>query len=312
MSETTEPQTPETRPSEEVAPDPAQPAVEEPGPHAEAGDGEGPGPSKVQPESISPEHLKTVLESLVFVADEPVTPGRLARAARTRLAEVRPVLAELVEEYAGRGIELVEVAGGYQFRSAASNAPFVRSFIAAKPIRLTRAQLEVLSISAYRQPVTRPEMDEIRGVDCGSAIKVLLERGLIKILGRKEEPGRPLLYGTTPAFLEFFGLASLGDLPTLKEFSELSDESRALFERKMGEALADGELERLTRESSVPPGAPDAEDEHADDGEVEDETAAAGPEPEHDDDDADDDDAAADDDDADDDDDDEEDEEDEA
>src|SRR5690606_26780750 len=119
--------------------------------------------------------------------------------------DVVRLLAELSEEYAGRGIELCELAGGYQFRSAAANAPFVREIVEAKPVRLSRAQLETLAIAAYRQPLTRPELEEIRGVDSGSALKVLLERGLVKILGRKDEVGRPLLYGTTPLFLEFFG-----------------------------------------------------------------------------------------------------------
>jgi segregation and condensation protein B len=187
--------------------------------------------------------LCSIVESLVFVSDQPVPTKKLARSARVRMAEVKKALDKLVGEYAGRGIELVEVGNGWQFRSAAKNADLVRAFIAQRPVRLTRAQLETLAIVAYRQPVTRPEMEEIRGVDSGSALRVLLDRGLLKILGRKEEPGRPLLYGTTPFFLEFFGLRALTDLPTLREFSELSDESRALFERKIGEPFDLRELE---------------------------------------------------------------------
>ncbi len=181
--------------------------------------------------------LKSVLESLIFVANKPVTERKLARAARSTLADVRPVLAKLVDEYADRGIRLQHVAGGYQFRSADDNAEFVKTFVAPKPIRLTRAQLETLAIIAYRQPITRPEVDDVRGVDSGSALGTLAERGLIKILGRKDEPGRPLLYGTTPRFLEFFGLGRLADLPTLQEFSELTEEHRALYERRMGEPI---------------------------------------------------------------------------
>ncbi|MDH4283462.1 MAG: SMC-Scp complex subunit ScpB, partial [Myxococcales bacterium] len=90
---------------------------------------------------------------------------------------------------------------------------------------------------AYRQPITRPEVDDVRGVDSGSSLKMLAERGLVKILGRKDEPGRPLVYGTTPGFLEFFGMSSLKDLPTLQEFSDLTDEHRALFERTIGESI---------------------------------------------------------------------------
>jgi segregation and condensation protein B len=101
-----------------------------------------------------------------------------------------------------------------------------------KPQRLTRAALETLAIIAYRQPVTRPEIEEIRGVDCGAVVKALLERRLVKILGKKEEPGRPILYGTTREFLEFFSLKDLASLPTLREFHELSEEHRDIVEKQ--------------------------------------------------------------------------------
>ena len=168
----------------------------------------------VTPEDEAPiaprgEALKKVLESLVFVSNGPVTAKRLARAARATIAEVQPLLDELVADYQHRGVHLYYVAGGYQFRSARESADFVKTLVAPKPIRLTRAQLETLAIIAYRQPITRPEVDDVRGVDSGSSLKVLTDRGLVKILGRKDEPGRPLVYGTTPQFLEFFGLGSL-------------------------------------------------------------------------------------------------------
>jgi segregation and condensation protein B len=180
-------------------------------------------------------HLKRTLESLIFVSDTIISIAQLARIVKSKQAEVRELLAELSIEYEGRGIELVEVAGGYQFRSCAASAPFVRDLVAQRPARLTRAQLETLALIAYRQPITRPEIDDVRGVDSGSAIKVLCERDLVKILGRKDEAGRPLLYGTTPFFLEFFGMSAMSDLPTLREFTELSDEHRELFQRKTGE-----------------------------------------------------------------------------
>ena len=195
------------------------------------------GPGLEKTAEVRESQLASVLESLIFVADKPVSDRQLAKAAGAKLPDVRAALDELKAHYDTRGIQLSEVSGGFQFRSALQNAPFVREFVARKPVRLTRAQVETLSIVAYRQPVTRPEIDEIRGVDSGAALKILAERGLLKILGRKEEVGRPLLYGTTPAFLEFFGLAGLGELPTLKEFTELSDESRGIFERRMGEPL---------------------------------------------------------------------------
>ena len=189
------------------------------------------------PIAPSGEALKNVLESLIFVSGGPVTAKRLARAARATIAEVQPLLDELVADYQHRGVHLYFVAGGYQFRSARETADFVKTLVAPKPIRLTRAQLETLAIVAYRQPMTRPEVDDVRGVDSGSSLKVLTDRGLVKILGRKDEPGRPLVYGTTPQFLEFFGLGSLKDLPTLQEFSDLTDEHKALFQEKTGESI---------------------------------------------------------------------------
>jgi segregation and condensation protein B len=127
---------------------------------------------------------------------------------------------------------------------------------------MTRAQLETLAIVSYRQPLTRPEIDDIRGVDSGPVLKTLLDRDLIKILGKKDEPGRPLLYGTTQTFLEFFGLKSLKDLPSLREFTELSDDSRRVFAREMAEASMPEETTTVDVDalaaaaSAVAPGAP--------------------------------------------------------
>jgi segregation and condensation protein B len=133
------------------------------------------------------------------------------------------------------GIVLQEVAGGWQLRSSPDVAEYARRFLKVKPQRLTRAALETLAIIAYRQPVTRPEIEEIRGVDSGAVVKALLERKLIKILGKKEEPGRPILYGTTREFLEFFALKDLASLPTLREFHELSEEHRDIVEKEAPE-----------------------------------------------------------------------------
>ncbi len=181
-------------------------------------------------------HLKGLIEALVFVSDRPVSIVELARAAgKADRKLVRGLLDELRREYAPRGIHLDEVAGGWLFRTSATYAPFVRDAAARKPVRMSRAQIETLAIVAYRQPLTRPEIDEIRGVDSGPVLKMLLERDLVRILGKKDEAGRPLLYGTTPAFLEFFGLKSLRDLPSLREFTELSDDSRKIYEQKMDE-----------------------------------------------------------------------------
>lgn len=212
-----------------------------------------PGPARAPPRSITERHLKTVVESLVFVSDKPITVQELARVARAEARDVRRLLHELREEYQGRGIQLDEVAGAWQFRSSVANAPFVRELLQAKPVRLTRAQVETLSIIAYRQPITRPEVDEIRGVDSGSALKVLLDRSLVRHIGRREEPGRPLLYGTTSQFLEFFGLRSLRDLPMLREYTELSPESEATLNERL--AAPEGAEARAPEA----PGGPDGD-----------------------------------------------------
>jgi segregation and condensation protein B len=197
------------------------------------------------------ERVKNVLESVVFVSESVMTAIQLGRIVKLRSAVVRELMAELIAEYEPRGIQLVEVGSGYQFRSAARNAEAVRDFVAQRPVRLTRAQLETLALIGYRQPITRPEIDEVRGVDSGSAMRVLLERDLIKLLGRKDEPGRPLLYGTTPYFLEFFGLKTLKELPTLREFTELNEENRALFKRKTGEEVGEAEAALAAAEESA-------------------------------------------------------------
>jgi segregation and condensation protein B len=186
-------------------------------------------------EGVSRQHLKGLVEALVFVSDRPVKTAELAKAASAEAKLVKELLAELVAEYRPRGVHLDEVAGGWAFRTSAAYAPFVRDLATQKPVRLTRAQIETLAIVAYRQPITRPETDDIRGVDSGPVLKLLLERDLVRILGRKDEPGRPVLYGTTTAFLELFGLKSLKDLPTLREFTDLNEDSRRVVERELGE-----------------------------------------------------------------------------
>jgi len=184
-------------------------------------------------------HLRGLLEALVFASDSPITPKELGKLASAPQKQVKEHLAELKIDYATRGMHLDEVAGGWVFRTSPQYAPFVRDLTKQKPVRLTRAQVETLAIIAYRQPITRPEIDDVRGVDSGPVLKLLLERDLVRILGKRDEPGRPLIYGSTGHFLEFFGLKSLKDLPTLREFTELSDESREAFEDELGETPED-------------------------------------------------------------------------
>jgi segregation and condensation protein B len=139
--------------------------------------------------------------------------------------DVVRTLAELGDEYARdeRGFRLQQVAGGYQLRTTRGNAEFVKALLAQRPVRLTRASLETLAVIAYRQPVTRPEIEAIRGVDVDAVLTTLAERRLVRVLGRKDVVGRPLLYGTTPEFLETFGLKDLASLPTLEELGSSAD-----------------------------------------------------------------------------------------
>jgi segregation and condensation protein B len=206
---------------------------------------------------LSHAHLQGLVEALIFASDKPMKDREVARLASAPVKVVRVVLAELKALYATRGIVLDEVAGGWLFRTSVQYAPFVRELSAEKPVRLTRAQVETLAIAAYRQPITRPEIDDIRGVDSGATLKLLLERDLVRILGKKDEPGRPLLYGTTNQFLEFFGLKSLKDLPTLKEFTELSEESRQVAEAELGAVLPEAGPAPVQEDTIAPPPAHD-------------------------------------------------------
>jgi len=198
-------------------------------------------PTTLPSGDVTRAHLKGLLEALIFASDRPMPANELARAAKANRNLVKELLAELSADYRGRGFRLDEVAGGFAFRTSAAYAPFVRDLALKKPIRMSRAQVETLAIVAYRQPITRPEVDDVRGVDSGPVLKTLLERDLVRILGKKDEPGRPMLYGTTNHFLEFFGLKALADLPTLREFTELSDESKRTYERELGEDAPEGE-----------------------------------------------------------------------
>jgi segregation and condensation protein B len=215
----------DTRPDGEVAPPHAVEGSAEDAPQAE--------PEVEHARELSRVHLRGLLEALVFASDKPMKHTELARLASAPVKQVRELLEELRVTYASRGIVLDEIAGGWLFRTNAQYAPFVRELAGGRPVRLSRAQIETLAIAAYRQPITRPEIDEIRGVDSGATLKLLLERDLVRILGKKDEPGRPLLYGTTTHFLEFFNMKSLRDLPTLREFTELSDESLQIAEAEL-------------------------------------------------------------------------------
>jgi segregation and condensation protein B len=196
------------------------------------------------PGGLSAVQLRHLIEALVFAADKPVTLQRLRQLTRVSdVTRIEAALGELQEDYKERGIALQQVSGGYQFRTNTTFSSWVQQLIAGRPVRLSRAQLETLAIVAYRQPITRPEIDEIRGVDSSATLRLLLERSLIRVLGKREEVGRPTLYGTTKEFLDFFSLSDLRELPTLREYSELTAESRQVMSDRLGVPLdANGEL----------------------------------------------------------------------
>jgi segregation and condensation protein B len=171
------------------------------------------------------EDVKSIIESLLFVADGPQTLQRFVEVLDGVDKEtIQAVLQELQSECDAerRGVRLVEVAGGFQLRTAKNNADWVKKFLGGRPARMGKATLETLAIVAYRQPITRAEIEAIRGVDVDGVIATLLERNLIRAVARKDVPGRPFLYGTTPEFLQLFNLKDLTHLPTLKEMDEIS------------------------------------------------------------------------------------------
>jgi len=169
-------------------------------------------------------HLRAQLESLLCASGEPLSVDRAAEAiGGVTRGEVASTLLALQEEYErdGRGFRVAEIAGGYQLRTASQHTECVRRLLRGRPVRLTRPMLESLAIVAYKEPVTRAEIEAIRGVDVESVLGTLLDRGLIRIAGRKEAPGRPLLYATSREFLEVFGLRQLSELPALKEIGDI-------------------------------------------------------------------------------------------
>jgi segregation and condensation protein B len=189
------------------------------------------------------DRLLAIVESVLFAAGEPLTMARLAEAvpgpSRPELRAALRLLGERCEA-TGRGIRLVEVAGGFQLRTAPDYAQWVRRLFQQKPWRLTRATLETLAIVAYKQPITRAEIEVIRGVDVDSVLASLLSRKLVRIVGRKDVVGRPLIYGTTRQFLEVFGLRDLASLPALSEVVQPMPDGVAAGAASVGE-VSDGE-----------------------------------------------------------------------
>ena len=193
-------------------------------------------------EALPEEALLSRIESLIFVYPEPITVRRLARILSLNGNRVRELIDMLKNRYEDRGILLREISGGFQFHTNPENADVIRSAMKVKPMRLSRPALETLAIVAYRQPVTRAEVEEIRRVDSGGTLRFLFEKALVRVLGRKEEPGRPIIYGTSAAFLELFNRKSLNDLPSLHEFTELWEEHQEIIDDDFGTEKEAGDI----------------------------------------------------------------------
>jgi len=187
-----------------------------------------------------PAELKAVIEAAIYITDEPLSAEQIATAVEQPLEQVKIVLDRLVAEYAApdRGLSIREIAGGYKMATKPEHHESIRMFVKKlqAPLKLSLAALETLAVVAYKQPITAPEIMEIRGVQGAGVLKTLLDRKLVAAAGRKDVLGKPILYKTTRDFLIQFGLSSLAELPTLKEFEELG--RLALSDSDDGEAPA--------------------------------------------------------------------------
>ncbi len=177
---------------------------------------------------LEKEEIKPILEALIFAADTAISLDKMANILEGEdRAAIKEALAELVEEYksTGRGFSIEEVAGGYQYRTNPEYAPWLRRLFKIGLQKISKAAMEALAIVAYKQPVTRGEVESIRGVDSGGVLATLMDKRFIRIAGRKEIPGRPVVYGTTKEFLETFDLKDLSCLPSLKDIQNMEEEN---------------------------------------------------------------------------------------
>ena len=209
---------------------------------------------------VNDEVLRAQIEGILYVAPEPVTLDTLVKSLHDEDRErIKAKLQELTDEYEKpeHGIHIRQVAGGYKFATKPEHHDVLRKFVKSlkQPIRLSKPALETLAVIAYRQPVTLPEIDAIRGVDCGGVIHTLLERKLVVTAGRKNVVGRPILYRTSRDFLVHFGLKDVSELPSLKEFEELARQALgselALAEGVPGTESGPGEISHAREESQA-------------------------------------------------------------
>lgn len=163
------------------------------------------------------QEYKNIIEALLFISSKPVRIKEISDVIGISVEEVRNLLEEMETEYQNRGLQIIQIAGGYQLVTKPEYSEYLKKFTSSPPSRLSKAALETLAIIAYKQPITRPEIEKIRGVNVDGVINTLLEKKLIKISGRKDVPGKPFLFSTTDEFLSYFGINSLAELPKFSD-----------------------------------------------------------------------------------------------
>lgn len=223
----------------------------------------GEGEESARLQALEERELKAVLESLLFVSAEPIPLERLMVALGTvSKSELRHALQSLREDFdrEGRGLQMVELAGGYQIVTRAEHAPWIKRLAKAKASpKLSRSAMESLAIIAYKQPIVRAEIEQIRGVEVSGVLRTLLERKLIRMVGRKDVPGRPIMYGSTKLFLQQFGLSDLSQLPPLREFKELGEAEQAMLPVEDGLRIGEHETVAAGSPGEPPDAAPSPE-----------------------------------------------------
>ena len=188
---------------------------------------------------MEPDELKPIIENLLLASDQPVSADLLYQTflGRASKEDLQAVLKELREDYQSKNLQIVEVADGFQLCTRPEYSDWVRKLLKLdKSFKLSRAALDTLAIIAYKQPLTRTEVDEIRGVDSSGVVRTLLEKKIISPAGRKNVPGKPMMFRTTQKFLEYFGLRDLSEMPTLEDFNE---ELEGQVEPEQGELTFD-------------------------------------------------------------------------
>lgn len=179
-------------------------------------------------ESLSDNVLKQIIECMLFVSSQPLAPKQVCQALQIDDLRFDRVIHDLCLDFGSRGIHIIRVAGGYQMCTKPQYAPYISLLLKPERQRLSKAALETLAIIAYRQPITQPEVEAIRGVNSDGVMRTLMDRGFIKQIGKKDSPGRPMMYATTDEFLDYFGLNDLSDLPDIDSL-ELSESEKKVL-----------------------------------------------------------------------------------